>query len=150
MTGNGNEENDNGAGAAAAPVDPVTLKDLLELLVKSKNEQDNKILQSSTKIEELIEALKPDVDPAQVRKEQVMKITQNFNKVRKLRYKVTHDVKLFLKMFDEEITNAKASVGLKQDLTKDEWVPIFRASLDFPVVERVKVLLTGNARSGRI
>ena len=132
---------------AAAPPFEVTLKNLLEQLVQGKAEHDDKILRSSTKIEELLGALKPEADPAQVRKDQVLKITQNFNKVKKLKYKVTHDVKLFLKMFDEEIINARASVGLKEDLEKKEWVPIFRASLDFPVVERVKVLLTGKGKT---
>ena len=75
-----------------------TLKNLLEQLVNGKAEHDNKILQSSTKIEELLTALKaPAVDPTQVRKDQVLKITQNFNKVKKLKYKVTHDIKLFLR-----------------------------------------------------
>ena len=96
----------------------------------------------------MLEALKaPAVDANQVRKDQVLKITQNFNKVKKFKYKVTHDVKLFLKMFDEEIINARASVGLNDELRKEEWIPIFRASLDFPVVERVKVLLTGKGKT---
>ena len=113
-----------------------TLKALLQKLVDGKADHDNKIQQSNSKIEELLEAMKaPAADADQVRKDQVLKLTQHFNKTKKLKYKVTHDVKLFLKMFDEEIINARASVGLADELKKAEWVPIFRASLDFPVVE---------------
>ena len=134
-------------------MDP-TLQSLLEKLVQGKVEQDNKILEannklveSNSKLEELIGALKaPDADAAQIRKDLVQKLTLNFHKVRKTKYKVSHDIKLFLKVFEEEIVTAKSGVGFKEDLKKEEWVPIFRASLDFPVVERVKVLLKGKAK----
>ena len=119
------------------------LKELLTTLVAGKRDQDDRI-------QELLTAIKspPPVDADTVRKEQVLKITQNFNKAKRLKpYKVTHDIKLFLKMFDEEIINMKAGVGLKDDLKKEEWVPIFRASLDFPVVDRVKVILTGKNKT---
>ena len=120
----------------------VALKELLASLVAGKQEQDERF-------KELLAALKdPAPDPVVVRKDQVMKITSNFNKAKKLKqYKVTHDIKLFLKMFDEEIVNMRAAVGLADELNKAEWVPIFRASLDFPVVDRVKVLLTGKNKT---
>ena len=119
------------------------LKALLTQLITGKRDQD-------TRIEELLTAIKspPPVDADTVRKEQVLKITQNFNKAKRLKpYKVTHDIKLFLRMFDEEMINMRASVGLKDELKKEEWVPIFRASLDFPVVDRVKVLLLAKAKT---
>ena len=119
------------------------LKDLLSQLVTGKKDQD-------TRLEQLLAAIKspPPVEADTVRKEQVLKITQNFNKAKRLKpYKVTHDIKLFLRMFDEEMINMRASVGLKDELKKEEWVPIFRASLDFPVVDRVKVLLLGKAKT---
>ena len=119
------------------------VKDLLSKLVEGKREQD-------ARIEQLMEAIKspPQADADAVRKEQVLKITQNFNKSKRLKpYKVTHDVKLFMKMFDEEIINMKAGVGLTDDLKKEEWVPIFRASLEFPVVDRVKVILLGKNKT---
>ena len=57
-----------------------TLKNLLQQLVDGKAEHDQKILQSNTKIEEMLDALKaPAVDANQVRKDQVLKITQNRN-----------------------------------------------------------------------
>ena len=119
------------------------LKELLANLVAGKREQD-------TRLEELLAAIKspPAPDPDSVRKDQVLKITSNFNKSKRLKpYKVTHDIKLFLKMFDEEIINMRAAVGLNDQLKKEEWVPIFRSSLDFPVVERVKVILTSKGKA---
>ena len=41
----------------------------------------------------------------------------------------------------------KAAVGLDDELTKEEYVPIFRSCLDFPVVERVKVVLTSKGKT---
>ena len=119
------------------------LKDLLTQLVTGKQDQD-------ARFQELLTAIKnpPVVEAQTIRKEQVLKITQNFNKAKRLKpYKVTHDIKLFMKMFDEEIINMKAGVGLKVDLRKEEWVPIFRSSLEFPVVDRVKVILTGKNKT---
>ena len=126
------------------------LKDLLNQLVTAKHDHDTKLQQTNTKIEDLLQAIKapPAVDAAALRKDQVLKITQNFNKAKRLKpYKVTHDIKLFLKMFDEEIINARASVGLNEELKKAEWVPIFRACLDFAVVDRVKVILLGKKKT---
>ena len=128
----------------------VALKDLLTQLVTAKHDHDTKLQQTNTKIEDLLQAIKapPAVDAAALRKDQVLKITQNFNKAKRLKaYKVTHDIKLFLKMFDEEIINARASVGLNEELKKAEWVPIFRACLDFAVVDRVKVILLGKKKT---
>ena len=119
------------------------LKDLLASLVEGKREQD-------TRIEELLAAIKNPPAPAAatVRADQVMKITSNINKSKRLKpFKVTQDIKLFLKIFDEELINMKAAVGLNDPLTKEEWVPIFRSCLDFPVVERVKVLLANKNKT---
>ena len=110
------------------------LKEILEQLATQNNQ----------KIEQLINVLKPaQPDADQIKKDQIQKLTQNFHKVRKSKFKVSQDMKLFLKVFDEDLTTAKTQVGLKDDLGRADWVPIFRASLDFPVVERVKVLLKG-------
>ena len=126
------------------------LTNLLKQLTEGKVAQEARIAAQNTRIEQLLEAIKnpPQVDPDAVRKEQVLKITQNFNKSKRLKpYKVTHDVKLFMKMFDEEIINMRAGVGLNDDLRKEEWVPIFRSSLEFPVVDRIKVILLGKQKT---
>ena len=119
------------------------LGDLLANLVAGKREQD-------TRLEALLEAIKnpPAPDAATVRADKVLKITSNINKSKRLKpFKVTQDIKLFQKIFDEEIINMKAAVGLNDPLTKEEYVPIFRSCLDFPVVERVKVVLTSKGKT---
>ena len=68
------------------------LKDLLASLVEGMREQD-------TRIEELLAAIKNPPAPvaATVRADQVMKITSNINKSKRLKpFKVTQDIKLFL------------------------------------------------------
>merc|ERR1711942_229109 len=122
----------------------------LEKLVANKKEQDARINQQNAQIKALIEALKtpqgPDVNA--VRAEKVSKITFNISKSSKLKpFKISHDIKLFQKIFDEQLIIMKAAVGIADDLSRDEYVPIFRSCLDFPVVERVKVALTGKTKT---
>ena len=45
---------------------------------------------------------------------------------------------MFIKKFGEEIKSLKQMVGIADALSKEEYVPIFRASLDFTVIERVE------------
>ena len=128
----------------------MSIEELLQELMAQKASLEDRVLAQNNNIQELLNAIKspPVPEPDTVRKDQVLKITQNFNKSKRLKpYKVTHDIKIFLKMFDEEIVNMKAGVGLNADLTKEEWIPILRSSLDFPVVDRVKVILLGKNKT---
>ena len=87
---------------------------------------------------------------AEVRAEKVQKINLNIRKSNRLKpFKVSNDsdIKLFLKKFDEELQNMKVMVGLNANLTKEEYVPIFRACLDFPIVERVGQVLTSKGKT---
>ena len=102
--------------------------------------------QQQDQIKALIEALKnpqgPDANA--IRAEKVQKITFNLCKSSKLKpFKISQDVKLFQKLFTEQLVIMKAAVGITDDHSRDEYVPIFRSCLDFPVVERVGVALTG-------
>ena len=112
------------------------VKDLLAALVDGKQEQDARMAEQAARMAEqdarmaeLLAAIKNPPAPAAatVRAEQVMKITSNINKSKRLKpFKVTQDIKLFLKLFDEELINMKAAVGLDDPLAKEEWVPIFQ------------------------
>ena len=124
-------------------MDEDKLTDLLTRLVTGKEEQD-------ARMEALLQAIKNPPSPAAaaLKAEKVQKITFNISKSKRLKpYKVTQDIKLFLKIFDEELVNMKAAVGLDDQLTKEEYVPIFRSCLEFPVVERVKVILTAKGKT---
>ena len=82
---------------------------------------------------------------AEIRAEKIQKINFNIRKSNRLKpYRVSgdSDVKIFLKKFDEELQNMRLMVGMAVDLEDAEYVPIFRACLDFPVVERVGQVLT--------
>merc|ERR1711942_571718 len=120
-------------------------------------EQNNKISQQNEQLKEsqdqikaLIEALKNTngSDLNAIRAEKVQKITFNPCKSSKLKpFKISQDVKLFQKLFTEQLVIMKATVGITDDLSRDEYVPIFRSCLDFPVVERVGVALTGMTKT---
>ena len=81
---------------------------------------------------------------AEIKADKLQKINFNIRKSNRLKpYKVSTDcdVKLFIKRFDEELVNMKSMVGLAEDLTDREYVPIFRVCLDFAVTERVNQAL---------
>ena len=85
----------------------------------------------------------PNVD--HVRKEKIQSINLNLRKSNRLKpYKGTaeNDIELFLKRFTEELNNMKVLVGVEGDLTRNEYVPLYRSCLDYAVVERVTQVLT--------
>ena len=117
-------------------------EELLAQLVARSMLQDQRI---ATLMEQLKNPAPVQYVPAApnadaVRKEKVQSINLNIRKSNRLKiFKVStdSDIKLFLKKFEEELNNMKVMVGIDGNLTRDEYVPIFRACLDYPVVERV-------------
>ena len=95
-----------------------------------------------------VEVKPPPPEAAVVRAEKIQKIASTIRRSTRVKpFKVSSeiDVKLFLKRFEEELQSMKLMVGLAANLTRDEYVPIFRSCLEFPVKERVdQVLLTLN------
>ena len=124
------------------------LTDLLSRLVTSSEKHEERYVQQQGQIAELLKTLKvppPGPDNGAIRAEKVQKINFNLRKSARLkpfRVSADSDIKLFLKRFDEELQNMKAMVGLNEVLSRDEYVPIFRSCLDFPIVERVGQVLT--------
>ena len=124
-------------------------------------EQQNKMAEQQNQIAALLQTLKdpppvtvdlrqPVVADAVLRAEKVQKINFNLHKSSRLKpFKVSadSDIKLFLKKFDEELKTMKVMVGLNEVLTKEEFVPIFRSCLDFPIVERVSQVLLKMAKT---
>merc|ERR1711889_28535 len=93
------------------------------------------------------ETLKSPPQPNK-RKEQIQNLVLNFRKTNKLKAfkgNSESDIDLFLKKFTEELNTNKLLVGLSSDLTRDEYVALFRSCLEYAVVERVdQVLLAKN------
>ena len=69
------------------------------------------------------------------------------NRLKLFKATAENDIELFLKKFKEELNNMKVLVGLDGDLTRNEYVPLFRSCLDYPVVERVEQVLTSKVRT---
>ena len=125
----------------------------LQQMAADKKEQDARIIEqqaelkaSQEQIKALIEALKNPQGPSDnaIRAEKVQKLTFNLCKSSKLKpFKISQDVKMFQKLFIEQLTIMKAAVGITDDLSREEYIPIFRSCLDFPVVERVGVAMAG-------
>ena len=85
-----------------------------------------------------------------IRKEKIQTIILNIRKSNRLKpYKgnTDNDIELFLKKFTEELNTIKVLVGINNELTRDEYVPLFRSCLDYPVVERVTQVLTSKNKT---
>ena len=57
------------------------------------------------------------------------------------------DIDLFIKKFTEELNTVKLLVGLDDDLSRDEYVPLFRSCLEYAVVERVDQVLLAKGKT---
>ena len=123
--------------------------------VKQQQEQITNLVQILQQMPGVQEPVRVNVQPAVIaaeviRTEKVQKLALNMRKSNRFKpFKVTSDsdIKLFIKKFDEELKSLKVMVGIDNNLTKEEYVPIFRASLDFSVIERVEQVLTKNAKT---
>ena len=124
-------------------------------------EQQNRMAEQQNQIAALLQTMQnpppvtvdfrqPQVADAVIKAEKVQKINFNLRKSSRLKpFKISAelDIKLFLKKFDEELKTMKVMVGLNDVLEKEEFVPIFRSCLDFPVVERVTQVLLKKAKT---
>ena len=114
------------------------------------------IMQQQNQITSLIDAIKimpgvsapvtVTVQPARVeanviRAEKVQKLAlcmRKSNRIKVFRHTNDSDIRKYIKKFDEELKSLKPMVGITDDLTQAEYVPLFRAALDFNVLERVE------------
>ena len=86
------------------------------------------------------------VDPNIVRTEKVQRLSLNLRKSNRIKvFKADSDIQVYLKKFGEELNSLKQMVGIDDDLSRDEYIPIFRASLDFHVLERVEQVFKKDA-----
>ena len=123
--------------------------------VKQQQDQITNLIQVLQQMPGVQEPVRVNVQPAAVaaeaiRAEKVQKLALNMRKSNRFKiFKVTtdSDIKLFIKKFDEELKSLKVMVGIDGNLTKEEYIPIFRASLDFSVIERVEQVLTKNNKT---
>ena len=121
---------------------------ILQELIASRGETSRVLAQQQEQIIQLMETLKSGPPQSTKRKEQIQNLVLNFRKTNRLKQfkgNSESDIDLFLKKFTEELNTNKLLVGLSSDLTRDEYVPLFRSCLEYAVVERVdQVLLAKN------
>ena len=79
------------------------------------------------------------VQPAQVdadivRAEKVQKLSmcmRKSNRIKVFRHTNDSDIRKYIKKFEEELKSLKPMVGINNDLNRAEYVPLFRAALDW-------------------
>ena len=129
-------------------------QDLIKQLLDTVVQQRDQMTQQQNQISDLVNALQaipgvrnplqvqvqaPNIDANVQRADNVQKISLNLRKSTRVKiYKGDSDIHIYLRKFGEEVKTLKQMVGIANDLSRDEYVPIFRASLDFHVIERVE------------
>ena len=128
------------------------MDELIQKLVLNNTEQGN---ESRRQISELIDVLKnipkfggelravvqpPRQDPVEVRAEKLQRLTlalRKSNKIKDFKDVLETDIKTWLKKFDFEIVALKRMVGIGDDLTDVEYIPLCRDKIDYTVVKRL-------------
>merc|ERR1712243_550895 len=80
----------------------------------------------------------PQLNEDEVKADKVQKLAVCMRKSHRVKpFKFDQDVLFFLKRYSEELTSLKSICAIDFDLRKDQYIPIFKASLDFAVLERL-------------
>ena len=109
---------------------------LNELLKAFKN-----IPQIGGEIQAIVQPLQPDANV--VRAEKVQRLTlalRKSNKIKDFKESSETDIKTWLKKFDFEIVALKRMVGIGDDLTKAEYIPLICDKLDYTIVKRLDAI----------
>merc|ERR1712175_13848 len=123
---------------------------ILQELVHSRGEHSRVLQEQQQQIIELVQSLKNGPPQSAKRKEQFQTLVFNFRKTNRLKQfkgNSESDIDLFFKKFHEELNTNKILVGLSSDLTRDEYVPLFRLCLEFVVVERIDQVLLAKGKT---
>ena len=81
----------------------------------------------------------PPPTAAEIRADKVQRLAVSMRKSNRVKpFKFDSDILVFLKRFQEELTSLKSITGINFQLTKDEYIPILRAALDFQVLDRLE------------
>ena len=123
---------------------------ILQELVHSRGEHSRVLQEQQQQIIDLVQALKNGPPQSAKRKEQFQTLVFNFRKTNRLKQfkgNSESDIDLFFKKFHEELNTNKILVGLSSDLTRDEYIPLFRSCLELVVVERMDQVLLAKGKT---
>ena len=127
----------------------------VQAILSAMDERSAQQQQQITSLIEVVEALQqqnlnnpvnvtvqqavPDANAARAGK--IQRIAENLRKGSRVKdFKNTTDsnIRTYIKKFNEELKSLKSMVGIVDELSRDEYIPMFRASLEFSVLERVE------------
>ena len=116
-------------------------------LVETVNQQQQQIVSLLDTIKSMpgianpmaVNVLPAQPDAAAVRADKVQRLAVCMRKSNRVKpFRFDSDILMFLKRFQEELLSLKSITGVDLDLTKEKYLPIFRASLDFAVLDRLE------------
>ena len=139
----------------------------MEELVAAMAEQQKTLVEQNkaqqTQITSLVDALKlmPGIagpiqvaaaaaDPAAIRADKVQRVAlglRKSNRIKDFKHHKDSNIRIWIKKFEEEIKSLKTMIGIDSELTRDEYVPLFRGSLDYNVVKHVDQVFKAEAKT---
>ena len=130
------------------------IKELVETVVQQQN-QITSLIDVITNMPGVSAPVAVTVQPAQVaadvvRAEKVQKLAmcmRKSNRIKVFRHTNDSDIRKYIKKFNEELQSLKSMVGINDVLTQVEYVPLFRAALDFNVIARVEQVFVQDAQN---
>ena len=60
------------------------------------------------------------------------------NRLKEFKHTKDSNIRTYIKKFEEELKSLKVMVGIADNLTRDEYIPLLRASLDYNVLKRLE------------
>ena len=94
-------------------------------------------------IRAVVQPVQPEV--AVVRAEKIQCLTvglRKSNKIKDFRDTVDANIKDWIKKFDFEITALKRMVGINDDLTRDEYIPLLRDKLGLQCDQKIRLCVS--------
>ena len=97
------------------------------------------IPQLGGEIRAMVQPQQPDANAVRADKLQHLTLgLRKSNKIRDFKDVLESDIKEWVKKFDFEIAALKRMVGINDDLSKDEYIPLLRNKLDYSIVKRLE------------
>ena len=130
--------------------DSMELSNRRDKQINDQNKQINDLITQMQRMPQYGGELRAVMQPAQqdpqaVRAERIQRLTlglRKSNKIRDFKDTAESDIRLWLQRFDFEIAALKVMVGINDDLSRDEIIPLLKDKLDYTIVKRLDSVFT--------
>ena len=136
------------------------INQLLTTMDEKSNHQQNQITQLLEAIHRMpgiqgpinVQVQPAPQDPAIIRADKLQRLTVGLRKggrIKEFKHNKDSNIRMYIKKFDEEIKSLKCMVGINDELTQSEYIPLLRGNLEYSVIKRVEQVFKSNPNNLR-